>query len=552
VDRTARGLLVTLIAAAAVGAAMPASAFADSWANGPSSAQTHPEGVSVELPNGQVLVAGGDGNNTPEGELLAADGSAFSAAGDMTQERYYPAAALLPDGRVLIAGGGPSLVMGTPASASTEVWSSTPGGRFTAAGAMNVPRQAFTLTTLPSGQVLAVGGSPTIGVGDGSDTAELYDPATNQWTPTGSMPSGRIGQTATLLPDCRVLIVGDAQDAVTYNYVTGTFTDAGSEGAFQRSYQTATLLANGDVLIAGGVDVNDTPLATASVYDPATGTFTPTANQMSIAHTEGFAARLADGDVIVGGGFSMPGAQGPIDPTRLTDIYDPATNLWSSGAQLVDPNADAFDAEAQTLTDGNVSVMGIGATGNSSEIYTPDRGGPPVSPPAENCADLSAGGGGASGGSGGGGSGGSSGGGSGGSGSPGGTGTVATASSFKLAAPSISKSGVLTFHLSALAAGTFTASATTTLPASPSPHGAKARPKPRRISFGRATVRAFNAGRITVVLKPSARAKAALAKGERLTVRITITFTTLGGGSSTTHQITVVVKGPKPKAKSHK
>jgi len=70
--------------------------------------------------------------------------------------------------------------------------------------------------------------------------------------------------------------------------------------------------------------------------------------------------------------------------------------------------------------------------------------------------------------------------------------------------------------------------------------------------LGEATVRAFNAGRITVVLKPSARAKAALAKGERLTVRITITFTTLGGGSSTTHQITVVVKGPKPKAKSHK
>jgi len=559
VDRRPLGLLVYVAAAAAVGGGWPAAAFADSWAAGPTSAQEHFEGMSVELPNGQVLVAGGDGTNAPEGELLATGGSAFSAAGDMTQERFLGAAALLPDGSVLIAGGDPSLDQSMPVPATAEVWSSASGGTFTATGPMNVPRQVFTLTTLPDGQVLAVGGAPDLPSGAGSATAELYDPGTNQWTLTGSMPGGRVGQTATLLPDCRVLIVGDASTAVTYNYVTGTFSDAGTEGDFQRSYQTATLLANGDVLIAGGVDASDTPLASASVYDPATGTFTPTANDMSTPHSQGFAALLPDGRVIVGGGFSAASMSGPTDPTTAVDIYDPATNSWSSGAPLLDiaaQNPEVISPEAQTLSGGQVIVMGIGPAANSTEIYTPDQDGPPVSRPAENCSDLSAAGGG-SGGGGGGGPGG--GGGSGGGGGPGanggsgGSGAASTTSSFKLTAPSISKSGVLTFHLNAPAAGRFTGIATTTLPVKPTAHGAKAgpTPKPKRITYGRATVTASGAGRITLVIRPSGPAKAALAKGERLTVRVTVTVT-VSGQPSTTHVITVVVKGSKPKTKSHK
>src|SRR4029077_14756206 len=138
-------------------------------------------------------------------------GSAFSPAGQMTQARFYAAAALLSGDRVLIAGGDTSGAQSTPVPATAEVWSSGGGGTFTATGPMNVPRQAFTLTTLPSGQALAVGGSPDLGgpdMGAGSRTAELYNPATGKWTPTGSMAAGRLGHSATLLPDCRVLVVG--------------------------------------------------------------------------------------------------------------------------------------------------------------------------------------------------------------------------------------------------------------------------------------------------------------------------------------------------------
>ena len=331
-----------------------------------------------------MLVAGGDGTTTPEGELLAADGNGFTAAGHMTQERIFAAGALLAGGDVLIAGGDATQNQSTPVPATAEIWSPQNGGMFTATGPMVVPRQVFTLTTLPGGEALAVGGSPDFQSGAGSRTAELYNLSTNRWTLTGSMPSGRLGHTATLLPDCRVLIVGDAPEAVTYNYVTGRFSSAGSEGSFQRSYHTATLLANGRVLIAGGERFGGVALDSASVWDPSTGKFTPTANHMSTPHVQGFAARLPDGRVLVGGGFS---SVRPATATDKVDIYDPTTNKWSTVSSLPSM-AEAISPEAQTLQDGNVVVTGIGALGTSTDVYTPSFPGRAVSPPAQNCADL--------------------------------------------------------------------------------------------------------------------------------------------------------------------
>jgi hypothetical protein len=368
------------------------SAWAATWTPGPMSTDPHVAGASVELPDGQALLAGGGVAVSPDntrvstsGELLPANGtSPFVAAGTMTQARLRGAAALLRNGDVLFAGGSPSWTQATAVPPTAEVWRpSGSGGTFTATGPMNVARQAFTLTTLPNGQVLAVGGSPTFGSGKGSATAELYNPATNEWTATTSMPKGRVGQTATLLPNCKVLIAGDGPNALLYDYATGKFSETGKEETpTQRSYQTATLLANGKVLIAGGVDKRNVPVATASVYDPATGTFTPTANAMSAPRSQGFAARLADGQVIVGGGLT--------DSRRTTttdtvDIYNPKTNRWSATNSL-SPGAFAESVGAATLQDGRVALTSI-RSGRQSEIYTPDAG-TPVSPPAQNCSDL--------------------------------------------------------------------------------------------------------------------------------------------------------------------
>jgi Kelch motif len=510
-----------VIVAAVLGAAVPAGAAAYPWAAGPNSAQAHESGVSAQLSDGSVFVAAGGGNSAAtNAEVLAADGSAFAPAGQITQTRFYAAAALLPDGRVLIAGGDDVPNESTPVPATAEVWSSTGGGTFTATGPMNVPRQVFTLTALPNGQVLAVGGSPDFGNQSGSATAELYNPMTNAWTLTGLMAAGRYGQTATLLPDCRVLIVGDNPTAEAYNYVTGAFSPAGSEGSFQRSYQTATLLASGKVLIAGGVDVNNNPLDTASVYDPASGTFTPTANHMSTPHSQGFAARLSDGRVIVGGGFSVePMKPNPGTVTDNVDIYDPSSNSWSSAASM-SPNSFAVSVEAATLNNGNVIVIGAGPTATSSEIYTPSSLGPPVSPPAENCSGLSSGGGS-------GGGGGTSGGGGGGT----------TPVTLTVRAVKANSTGTIRVTVTTNGAGRLTAVASRSVKRK----GRRAGSRP----YGRASATVPHAETLKVTIAAGPQIRALLRAGKTLAVTVVIRLTP--SGSSKVVRLTV--RGRRPRSR---
>ena len=168
-----------------------------------------------------------------------------------------------------------------------------------------------TATLLPNGKVLLAGGFVN-SVWDYSDSvsgngAGLYDSATGVFSGTGNMTANRGDHTATLLANGKVLITGGADQDPTgtglasaelYDPSTGTFTQTGSM-AVGRFLHTATLLQSGKVLIVGGALTSASdPVATAEVYDPATGTFTMT-GAMATAREQHTATLLADGRVLI-------------------------------------------------------------------------------------------------------------------------------------------------------------------------------------------------------------------------------------------------------------
>jgi hypothetical protein len=167
---------------------------------------------------------------------------------------------LLPNGQVLVAGGGNF----NGFLASAELYDPA-SGLWTTTGSMATAREIYTATLLPDGQVLVAGGLGDSGV---LASAELYDPATGLWTPTGGMAAARYQHTATLLPNGQVLVAGGygpTASAELYDPATGLWTATGSM-ATERAAHIATLLTNGRVLVAGGVTSSGGALASAELY----------------------------------------------------------------------------------------------------------------------------------------------------------------------------------------------------------------------------------------------------------------------------------------------
>lgn len=175
----------------------------------------------------------------------------------------------------------------------------TPGWVLT--GAMSNPLADTVAVVLPDGRVLIAGGhlAPT--------SAELYDPATGTFTPTGDMMFSRgAGHTATLLQDGKVLFVGGInggdQSAEVYDPATGLFTPTVGQPLFVHKYHQAVRLPSGHVAVLGGRDgVNNRAHEVHETYDPSTGMFTA-GNPMATKRNSFIAVLLDSGEVLVAGG----------------------------------------------------------------------------------------------------------------------------------------------------------------------------------------------------------------------------------------------------------
>jgi hypothetical protein len=297
------------------------------------------------LNDGMVLIAGGVGSSglTNSAELYNPATGTFSLTGNLIAARDLFTATHLPNGMVLIAGG----VGANGPLATAELYDPTTS-TFEPTGQLNVPRSIATATLLNNGLVLIAGGTNSSGA---LSSAELYDPETGTFALTGSMSTARYAHTGTLLNNGMVLAAGGSlpsagvdvplNSAELYNPATDTFSVTGNLNT-ARLYASATLLNNGTVLLAGGdsqTNPNSTPLTSAELYDPTAGTFTVTGSLVNPRATKG-SALLANGEVLLAGGYDLPVKApaelyepGPLTPPGLQSItVAPASPTVSPGA----------------------------------------------------------------------------------------------------------------------------------------------------------------------------------------------------------------------------
>jgi WD40 repeat protein len=312
------------------------------------------------LPNGKVLIVGGINNNCTSGgcarlssaELYDPATGTWSITGSLNKARDFHTATLLPNGKVLVAGGeyfGFSNSFGSAElyDPATGTWSIT--------GNLNTPRAFHTATLLPNGRVLIVGGDNFGAL----SSAELYDPLTGTWSITGNLNASRgDAHTATLLPNGKILVAGGGlNSAELYDPATGTWSITGSTA--HSYYRPATLLPNGKVLVGWGDN---------ELYDPATGMWSFTGN-LNYARAHHTATLLPNGTLLVTGGVGH-GAFG--STISSAELYDPANGTWSPTAYL---NMFRWSHTATLLPNGKVLVAGGEGVGyentNTAELYDP-------------------------------------------------------------------------------------------------------------------------------------------------------------------------------------
>jgi N-acetylneuraminic acid mutarotase len=294
----------------------------------------------------------------------------WTAAQDMGTGRADHTQVALTDSKVLAAGGETSAVLCSSPTDASETYNYS-SGSWTSQDHMNVGRADAQAVALPNAKALVAGGCAFPSGGDAAptDSAEVYDDSDGSWTLTQSMHTVREHFNLVALQNGKVLAVGGATEtgstvqtatAEIYDRTTGawTTTDSMSDA---RSDATATVLNDGKVLVAGGLQ-NGTKLDSAELYDPDTGHWTAT-DSLNTARYDASAALLSNGDVLVVGGIAeVEGADGN---TTSAEIYDPTTGTWTAADSM---NASHGQQPAiGVLQGGDVLVAGDG----SSEVYDP-------------------------------------------------------------------------------------------------------------------------------------------------------------------------------------
>ena len=343
---------------------------------------------------GKIIALGGRttarGSTVRTTESYSLANALFAADKSMNTDRsFFPVVPLKDSGKVLVVGG----FSGRSGTIKDVEVFNTAAGDWSTVGSLNAARELLTATLLPDGQVLAAGGFSNGAI---LDSAELYNPGTEKFTYTGSMKVSRHGHTATLIPTMpvnalagQVLVMGGrtskdvSLDSTEVYDPSKAAWSAGPKLVQDRFRQTATVLQDGRILIIGGYSsVKSATLDTAEIYDPALNSFSLLTSKMVDGRMDHTATLLPDGRVLVAGGWSsaVKNTDGSLGSTVASvDIFDPAKSTFSAVAALP-VSRHEHAAALITLADGMPAVLVAGGlhwepalhqTLKDAWIYTP-------------------------------------------------------------------------------------------------------------------------------------------------------------------------------------
>ena len=346
--------------------------------------------TQTALADGRVLIAGGIGAAALNGfRLFDPQTQSFSvASGAMQSARTAHSATRLADGRVLLLGGVDELGV---VIATGDVWDPATG-LATPIANMSTPRVQHSATLLADGRVSVAGGlsllnqaDPLATIGSALASTAVYNPTTNTWSAGPNMPKPRVGHAATLLGTGKVLITcgveitnliivqvpGFSADCRRYNPTTNLLeTTPAVSGA--RAFHGQTLLSNGNVALAGGVDgdiltLTFSTLATTRVYNTGPNTWS---NTTSLASGRGYPQVLATGGKVVALGglatFDVSTFSG--SPAVAIETSTEALAAWTSPSNMLLPRP----LVSSTLIDGGQRILTTGTGDNGSGGAIPD------------------------------------------------------------------------------------------------------------------------------------------------------------------------------------
>jgi N-acetylneuraminic acid mutarotase len=244
-------------------------------------------------------------------------------------------------------------------------------GTFTLTGSLNVARYNHTATLLQNGDVLVTGGLGVNGIYTSLASAELYNPSKSRWTLTGSMSVGRTAFTATLLANGKLLVAGGSDYQISCYATAELYDPSNGQWALTgsmtqpRCLHSATLLSNGEVLVSGGVNSiyssNTGTVASSEIYNPLSGSWTATGN-LNVSRAHAATLLLGSGAVLTAGGYSNVGNSAPNTYLSSAELYNPSTAKWSPTSSMgssLEPTTPVL------LTNGNVLIA------NAVEFYNP-------------------------------------------------------------------------------------------------------------------------------------------------------------------------------------